>query len=127
MTNKHFLIAISPPYRALTILILLIGSLWPLMFIQHFIRYQGIPPLDLLIVFLFALFMASIKIQFEKTEIKLSFFSITFLKQKSFMFTTRQDGKFHRVFSKNPNSKKLTSTYFLLNQIPIELVEYKNA
>ena len=126
MNRAYFLFSISPPFRALLIILMSIGVLWPLMMIQYFTGYQSTPPNDLAIPTFLSLIALLVRINLSNKSLSLSVLGLTFLKIDAFIVTTRQEGKLHRIFIKDNKNDPLKSTSFLLNQIPAELVEYIN-
>ncbi|PLT24850.1 hypothetical protein [Pseudoalteromonas sp. MelDa3] len=126
MNRTYYLFSISPPVRALLIILMSIGVFWPLMMIHYFTGYQSTPPNDLAIPTFLSLIVLLVRIKLSNTSLSLTIFGLTFHHIDAFIVTTRQEGKLHRIFIKDKKNETLKSTFFLLNHIPVELVEYIN-
>lgn len=126
MNRTYYLFSISPPFRALLIILMSIGILWPLMMLHYFTGYQSTPPNDLAIPTFLSVIVLLVRIKLSNTSLSLTILGLTFHHVDAFIVTTRQEGKLHRIFIKNKENDHLKSTFFLLNQIPVELVEYIN-
>tara|TARA_R110000751_G_scaffold89784_1_gene176626 strand:+ start:8930 stop:9250 length:321 start_codon:yes stop_codon:yes gene_type:complete len=103
-----------------------IGVLWPLMMLHYFSGYQDTPPNDLAIPTFLSLIVLLVRMKVSNTSLSLTIFGFTFHHIDAFIVTTRQEGKLHRIFIKDKKNETLKSTFFLLNHIPVELVEYIN-
>lgn len=126
MNRTYYLFSISPPFRALLIILMSIGILWPLMMLHYFTGYQSTPPNDLAIPTFLSVIVLLVRIKLSNTSLSLTILGLTFHHIDAFIVTTRQEGKLHRIFIKNKENDPLKSTFILLNQIPVELVEYIN-
>lgn len=126
MTSVYYLFSISPPFRALVMVLMSIGILWPLMMIHYLTGYQDLPPIDLVIPFLFMLLAMLVRVKLTKKSISLFLFRFRIYNADAFLVTTRQEGKLHRVFIRKLESEPLKTTLFLFNFIPVEIMEYKN-
>tara|TARA_R110001606_G_scaffold211593_1_gene359179 strand:- start:2874 stop:3257 length:384 start_codon:yes stop_codon:yes gene_type:complete len=126
MNRTYYLFSISPPFRAFLIILMSIGILWPLMMLHYFTGYQSTPPNDLAIPTFLSVIVLLVRIKLSNTSLSLTILGLTFHHIDAFIITTRQEGKLHRIFIKNKENAPLKSTFFLLYQIPVELVEYIN-
>ncbi|MBH0061730.1 hypothetical protein I6E85_11240 [Pseudoalteromonas sp. NZS71] len=126
MNRTYYLFSISPPVRAILIILMSIGVLWPLMMLHYFSGYQDTPPNDLAIPTFLSLIVLLVRMKVSNTSLSLTIFGLTFHHIDAFIVTTRQEGKLHRIFIKDKKNETLKSTFFLLNHIPVELVEYIN-
>lgn len=126
MNKTYHLLSISPPFRALVIILLSIGLFWPLMMIHYLTGYHHQPPLDLAIPFILTLSAVSVRIKLTNRSITLKLLGVTIYKFYASLVTTRQEGRLHRVFFRRNAESPLRSTYFAFSLVPIELVEYKN-
>ncbi len=126
MKNSYFLFSTSPSFRALIVIIFSIGLFWPTIFLSHTLTYQGAPPLDLFIPFILGVICLFIKINLSKTQASLSLLGFKIYKLEALFVTTRQEGKLHRVFYQASEGSPLKPTLFLLNVIPVQLMEFLN-
>lgn len=125
MTSIYYLFSISPPFRALVIVLMSIGILWPLMMIHYLTGYQDLPPIDLALPFILMLIAMLVRVKLTKKSISLFLFRLKIYNTDAFLVTTRQEGKLHRVFIRSFENEPLKTTLFLFNFIPVEIMEYK--
>ncbi|MDC9502938.1 MULTISPECIES: hypothetical protein [unclassified Pseudoalteromonas] len=126
MTKTYHLFSISPPYRAVVFILLSIGLFWPLMMIHYFTGYHHQPPLDLAIPFFLFVCASLVRVKLTNNSITLNIFGINVYNFNAALITTRQEGRYHRVFFRENAQSNLKATLFLFNLIPVELMEYRN-